>query len=146
MDYLLKKFTLKCTTHEAWSKDKVDILAKRDYEGATLVQLEALAQRQSAFDADLGAHQSRVEKIVAIAEELKLVFQLLQISSSSSSSSSALQYHDVDTVNKRTQDIVAEWDRLGELSTIRKDEIDVCFILFIFIPISLETIKCFKEN
>ena len=40
--------------------------------------------------------------------------------------SSALQYEHVDAVNQRTQNIVAEWDRLGEISANRKEEIDVC--------------------
>ena len=74
LDYLLKKFKLKCDTHEAWSRDKEAALSKDDYSNASLAQLEALAQKQAAFEADLGAHQSRVEKIVAIAEELKCAF------------------------------------------------------------------------
>lgn len=67
----MKKFKLKCATHEAWSKDKIPNLSKNDYETTSRAELEALAQKQNAFEADLGAHQNRVEKIVAIAEELK---------------------------------------------------------------------------
>ncbi|VUZ39262.1 unnamed protein product [Hymenolepis diminuta] len=107
LDYLLKKFKLKCATHEAWSKDKVASLSKNDYETTSCAELAALAQKQSAFEADLGAHQSRVERIVAIAEELN-----------------ALQYEDVETINNKTQNIVFEWDRLGELSAKRREEID----------------------
>ncbi|VDN98578.1 unnamed protein product [Rodentolepis nana] len=107
LDYLLKKFRLKCATHEAWSKDKVEALSKNDYEVTSCAELAALAQKQSAFEADLGAHQSRVERIVAIAEELN-----------------ALKYDDVDTINNKTHNIVTEWDRLGELSAKRREEID----------------------
>ncbi|KAM7535867.1 hypothetical protein Aperf_G00000101008 [Anoplocephala perfoliata] len=107
LDYLLKKFRLKCATHEAWSKDKEVALSKRDYETTSCAELSALAKKQEAFEADLGAHQSRVEKIVSIAEELN-----------------ALQYKDVDSINAKTQNIVSEWDRLGELSSKRKEEIE----------------------
>ncbi|EUB59226.1 Alpha-actinin-2 [Echinococcus granulosus] len=107
LDYLVKKFRLKCSTHEAWSKDKEATLSTRDYENASYAELTAMAQKQNAFETDLGAHQNRVERIVSIAEELN-----------------ALQYEDVISVNKRTQDIVSQWDRLGEISARRKEEID----------------------
>ncbi|KAL5968598.1 Alpha-actinin sarcomeric [Taenia solium] len=120
LDYLIKKFKLKCSTHEAWSKDKEATLSARDYENASYAELIAMAQKQNAFETDLGAHQNRVEKIVSIAEELK--YDLSQ--NSLRSAFSALQYEDVTNVNKRTQDIVSQWDRLGEISARRKEEIE----------------------
>lgn len=125
LDYLIKKFKLKCSTHEAWSEDKEAALSARDYENASYAKLAAMAQKQNAFETDLGAHQSRVEKIVSIAEELK--YDLLR--NPLSSAFSALQYEDVASVNKRTQDIVSQWDRLGELSARRKEEIDVSVVM-----------------
>uniref|UniRef100_A0A0V0J8M5 Alpha-actinin, sarcomeric n=2 Tax=Schistocephalus solidus TaxID=70667 RepID=A0A0V0J8M5_SCHSO len=107
LDYLVKKFNLKCSTHEAWSKGKEAALSQRDYENADLSQLRALSQKHTAFENDLGAHQNRVERIVAIAEELN-----------------AYHYEEVETVNKRTQSIVSEWDRLGEISSVRRTEIN----------------------
>ncbi|KAL7061082.1 hypothetical protein AAHC03_09735 [Spirometra sp. Aus1] len=107
LDYLVKKFNLKCSTHEAWSKGKEAALSQRDYEKVDLSQLRALSQRHTAFENDLGAHQSRVERIVAIAEELN-----------------TYHYEDIETVNRRTQSIVSEWDRLGEISSVRRTEID----------------------
>lgn len=41
--------------------------------------------------------------------------------------SSALRYEGVDSINAKTQNIVSEWDRLGELSSKRREEIEVCF-------------------
>ncbi|VDK22766.1 unnamed protein product [Taenia asiatica] len=120
LDYLVKKFKLKCSTHEAWSKDKEAALNARDYENASYAELTAMAQKQNAFETDLGAHQNRVEKIVSIAEELK--YDLSQ--NSLRSALSALQYEDVASVNKRTQGIVSQWDRLGEISARRKEEIE----------------------
>ncbi|VDD80990.1 unnamed protein product [Mesocestoides corti] len=108
LDYLVKKFKLKCSIHEAWSQDKEAALCQKDYETASFPQLKALSQKQAAFEADLGAHQTRVERIVAIAEELN-----------------ALQYDGVEAINKRTQNIVSQWDRLGEVSAQRRDEINV---------------------
>ncbi|THD25163.1 Alpha actinin sarcomeric [Fasciola hepatica] len=106
IEHLARKFRLKCATHEAWTEGKAASLESRDYEGASLSSLRAMAQKHDAFEADLGAHQSRVERIVAIAEELN-----------------SLNYVDVDSVNKQTARIVNEWDRLGQLSQRRREGI-----------------------
>ncbi len=72
LDYLVKKFKLKCDTHESWTGGKEEGLSSTtDYQDAKLSELRALSQKQAAFENELGAHQARVEKIVAIAEELK---------------------------------------------------------------------------
>lgn len=68
---MAKKFRLKCLTHESWADGKANALSLEDYEGASLSTLRALAQKHASFEGDLGAHQNRVERIVAIAEELK---------------------------------------------------------------------------
>ncbi|KAL3311337.1 actinin alpha 2, partial [Cichlidogyrus casuarinus] len=71
IEYLAKKFRLKCAIHEAWSNGKEAELSNRaEYEGAGLSRLRACAQKHDAFEIDLGAHQARVERIVSIAEEL----------------------------------------------------------------------------
>ncbi|CAH8668404.1 unnamed protein product, partial [Dicrocoelium dendriticum] len=106
IEHLARKFRLKCGIHEAWSYGKAAELEKRDYEGASLSSLRAMAQKHDAFEVDLGSHQDRVERIVAIAEELN-----------------ELGYADVDSVNARTQQIASEWDRLGQLSQQRRHEI-----------------------
>ncbi|CAH8480705.1 unnamed protein product [Heterobilharzia americana] len=106
IEYLAKKFRLKCLTHEAWTDGKANALSLEDYEGASLSTLRALAQKHAAFVSDLGAHQNRVERIVAIAEELN-----------------QLNYDKVQSINERTQNIVEQWDNLGRLSEIRKHKI-----------------------
>lgn len=73
IEFLAKKFRLKCDTHEAWAEGKEQALDTLDYVDANLYSLRAMAQRHSTFEVDLGAHQNRVERIVAIAEELKCV-------------------------------------------------------------------------
>ncbi|KAF7233347.1 hypothetical protein EG68_04397 [Paragonimus skrjabini miyazakii] len=103
IEHLARKFRLKCATHEAWTEGKAAALEKRDYEGASLSSLRAMAQKHVTFEADLGSHQSRVERIVAIAEELN-----------------KLNYADVATVNAKTERIVSEWDNLGQLSQMRR--------------------------
>ncbi|TGZ68819.1 hypothetical protein CRM22_004078 [Opisthorchis felineus] len=106
IEHLARKFRLKCGTHEAWTEGKAKALEMRDYENASLSSLRAMAQKHSAFETDLGSHQSRVERIVAIAEELN-----------------TLNYADVASVNERTERIVNEWDRLGQLSQARRQGI-----------------------
>ncbi len=67
----MKKFNLRCATHEQWSHGKEEAIAQRDYEQAPYPVLKSLSQKHASFEADLGAHQTRVERIVAIAEQLK---------------------------------------------------------------------------
>lgn len=72
LDYLVKKFNLRCATHESWSQGKEEVLNRRDFEQETCFPVvKALSQKHSDFEADLGLHQTRVEDIVAIAEQLK---------------------------------------------------------------------------
>lgn len=60
---------------------KEEILSRKDYESASLMEVRALLRKHEAFESDLSAHQDRVEQIAAIAQELKydfLVFYPLQ--------------------------------------------------------------------
>lgn len=69
--------------------------------------IQALRKRHEAFESDLGAHQDRVEQIAAIARELN-----------------NLRYPDIGPINARTQNICAQWDRLGQLSTQRRTTLE----------------------
>lgn len=55
-------------------------LTQKDYETATLTEIRALLRKHEAFESDLAAHQDRVEQIAAIAQELKYVLNLTDIS------------------------------------------------------------------
>lgn len=50
---------------------KEHILAQKDYESASLMDVRALLKKHEAFESDLAAHQDRVEQIAALAQELK---------------------------------------------------------------------------
>lgn len=50
---------------------KEEMLTRKDYESASLMEIRALLRKHEAFESDLSAHQDRVEQIAAIAQELK---------------------------------------------------------------------------
>lgn len=50
---------------------KEEMLTRKDYETASLMEIRALLRKHEAFESDLSAHQDRVEQIAAIAQELK---------------------------------------------------------------------------
>lgn len=102
LEHLYKKFVLKCGNHEAWMEGKEAQQQSQDFKSCKLNDLKAMMNKQVAFEADLGAHQERVEQICKIAEDLN-----------------NLGYHDLDSVNFRCQAICGAWDRLGVLSTTR---------------------------
>ncbi|XP_078391773.1 alpha-actinin-3-like, partial [Cetorhinus maximus] len=107
LDHLAEKFKQKCALHEAWTGGKEDMLSKKDYESATLMEIRALTRKHEAFESDLAAHQDRVEQIAAIAQELN-----------------ELDYHDAASVNSRCQAICDQWDTLGTLTQKRRDALE----------------------
>lgn len=107
LDHLAEKFKQKCALHEAWTTGKEELLIRKDYESASLMEIRALTRKHEAFESDLAAHQDRVEQIAAIAQELN-----------------ELDYHDAATVNSRCQGICDQWDSLGTLTQKRRDTLE----------------------
>ncbi|OQV15491.1 Alpha-actinin, sarcomeric [Hypsibius exemplaris] len=107
LDRLAQKFKRKADIHEEWSKGKDELLSRNDYRNATLSEVKALKRKHGAFESDLAVHQERVEQLAAIAEELN-----------------KLGYHDSPAINSRCQRICSSWDRLGVLTTQRRQGID----------------------
>uniref|UniRef100_A0A9J8BC14 Actinin, alpha 2b n=1 Tax=Cyprinus carpio carpio TaxID=630221 RepID=A0A9J8BC14_CYPCA len=107
LDHLAEKFRQKATNHETWAAGKEEMLTRKDYESASLMEVRALLRKHEAFESDLSAHQDRVEQIAAIAQELN-----------------ELDYHDVASVNQRCQSICDLWDQLGTLTQKRREALE----------------------
>ncbi|XP_048046775.1 alpha-actinin-2b isoform X3 [Megalobrama amblycephala] len=107
LDHLAEKFRQKATNHETWATGKEEMLSRKDYESASLMEVRALLRKHEAFESDLSAHQDRVEQIAAIAQELN-----------------ELDYHDVASVNQRCQSICDLWDQLGTLTQKRREALE----------------------
>uniref|UniRef100_A0A671MWN7 Alpha-actinin-2 n=1 Tax=Sinocyclocheilus anshuiensis TaxID=1608454 RepID=A0A671MWN7_9TELE len=107
LDHLAEKFRQKATNHETWAAGKEEMLTRKDYESASLLEVRALLRKHEAFESDLSAHQDRVEQIAAIAQELN-----------------ELDYHDVASVNQRCQSICDLWDQLGTLTQKRREALE----------------------
>ncbi|XP_026115972.1 alpha-actinin-2-like isoform X1 [Carassius auratus] len=107
LDHLAEKFRQKATNHESWAAGKEEMLTRKDYESASLMEVRALLRKHEAFESDLSAHQDRVEQIAAIAQELN-----------------ELDYHDVASVNQRCQSICDLWDHLGTLTQKRRESLE----------------------
>uniref|UniRef100_A0A673HBD4 Alpha-actinin-2-like n=1 Tax=Sinocyclocheilus rhinocerous TaxID=307959 RepID=A0A673HBD4_9TELE len=107
LDHLAEKFRQKATNHETWAAGKEEMLTRKDYESASLVEVRALLRKHEAFESDLSAHQDRVEQIAAIAQELN-----------------ELDYHDVASVNQKCQSICDLWDQLGTLTQKRRESLE----------------------
>ncbi|KAF7259683.1 hypothetical protein EG68_02881 [Paragonimus skrjabini miyazakii] len=107
VEYLIKKFEIRCSTHEAWAKGKPESLASNLYLNCTLPELRALKKRHEAFQSELAANDDRVERIRALADEL-----------------GKLQYHDMNAVNKRYSSIVSTTEEMKRLSDSRERELE----------------------
>ncbi|XP_059376124.1 alpha-actinin-2b [Carassius carassius] len=107
LDHLAEKFRQKASNHETWAAGKEEMLTRKDYESASLMEVRTLLRKHEAFESDLSAHQDRVEQIAAIAQELD-----------------ELEYHDVASVNQRCQSICDLWDKLGTLTQKRREALE----------------------
>ncbi|XP_022095721.1 alpha-actinin, sarcomeric-like isoform X1 [Acanthaster planci] len=107
LDHLARKFRHKCDIHEAWAEGKEPELEDSDFSGVKLNEIYALKKKHEAFESDLAAHQDRVEQIAAIAQEMNL-----------------LEYHDIVPINSRCQAICDQWDRLGNLTSTRRQTLE----------------------
>ncbi|KAL3873104.1 hypothetical protein ACJMK2_036261 [Sinanodonta woodiana] len=107
LDHLAQKFRHRCEIHEEWAEGKEEMLQSKDFKSCSLNELKAIKKKHEAFESDLAAHQDRVEQIAAIAQELN-----------------ALDYHDVAAVNARCQRICDQWDKLGTLTSKRRQALD----------------------
>ncbi|XP_056308550.1 alpha-actinin-2b isoform X1 [Danio aesculapii] len=107
VEHLAEKFRQKATNHESWATGKEEMLTRKDYESASLMEVRALLRKHEAFESDLSAHQDRVEQIAAIAQELN-----------------ELDYQDVASVNQRCQSICDLWDHLGTLTQKRREALE----------------------
>lgn len=107
LDHLAQKFRHRCDIHEEWSEGKESMLESQDFKRCRLNDVKAMKKKHEAFESDLAAHQDRVEQIAAIAQELN-----------------DLEYHDCASVNTRCQRICDQWERLGTLTTQRRQALD----------------------
>ncbi|TGZ70583.1 hypothetical protein CRM22_003120 [Opisthorchis felineus] len=106
VEYLIKKFEIRCSTHEAWAKGKPQALSGNAHLKCTLPELRALMKRHEAFQSELAANDDRVERIGALADEL-----------------GKLHYHNMSAVTNRYSEIVKVTDELKRLSETREREL-----------------------
>ncbi|KAH8860703.1 Alpha-actinin [Schistosoma japonicum] len=106
LEYLAKKFDVKCSTHEAWTMGKPEALASNDFRSATLSEMRALQKKHEAFQSDMTAHHARIEHIQALTEELN-----------------KLNHFNINVFNQRYNSIITTWDEMKKLSSQREREI-----------------------
>ncbi|KAA0197033.1 Alpha actinin sarcomeric [Fasciolopsis buskii] len=106
VEYLVRKFEIRCSTHEAWAKGKPSMLSSKDYLSCNLPELRALMKRHEAFQSELAANDDRVERIRALADEL-----------------AKLKYHNMQIVNSRYSTIFSTTQEMKRLSENREHEL-----------------------
>ncbi|KAK4469499.1 hypothetical protein MN116_007045 [Schistosoma mekongi] len=106
LEYLAKKFEVKCSTHEAWTMGRPEALASNDFRSATLSEMRAFQKKHEAFQSDMTAHHARIEHIQALTEELN-----------------KLSHFNINVFNQRYNSIITTWDEMKKLSSQREREI-----------------------
>lgn len=108
LEHLAATFERKASMLEKWVTGQDAALQNSDdITAADLPEANALLKRHDAFETDLNAHRSRLAQLDSIIQEL-----------------GDLNYHNVDAVKARRQDIQDRLDQLNTLADDRKSRIE----------------------
>ncbi|CAD5224045.1 unnamed protein product [Bursaphelenchus okinawaensis] len=106
LERLAEKFYRKCAAHNQWCLGKEEKLKSNDYKSADCYNIKAIRKRHEAIESDMEGHQERIGQIVQIAKEL-----------------TRLQYAKALEVAEKCEDVVVEWETLGQLAKSRRSKI-----------------------
>ena len=87
---------------ESWLSENQRLVAQDNF-GFDLAAVEAAVKKHEAIETDIRAYEERVQAVVAVAQELENE-----------------NYHDVERVNARKDNVLRLWEYLLELLRARR--------------------------
>lgn len=106
IEMLAQKFDRKCGMRENWISEN-QRLVSQDHFGSDLSSVEASAKKHEAIETDIYAYDDRVQAVVDRAQDLE-----------------AENYHDIDRVNARKDNVLRLWQYLMELLRGRRRRLE----------------------
>ncbi|XP_035827840.1 spectrin beta chain isoform X3 [Aplysia californica] len=117
LEQLAARFGRKAGMREEWLSENQRLVAQDNF-GNDLAAVEAATKKHEAIETDINAYEERVSAVVAVASELEQE-----------------NYHDIDRINARRDNVLRLWNYLLELLQARRMRLELTLSLY----------KVFKE-
>ncbi|XP_045122381.1 spectrin beta chain-like isoform X4 [Portunus trituberculatus] len=129
LEQLAARFNRKAGMRETWLSENQRLVSQDNF-GFDLAAVEAAAKKHEAIETDIFAYEERVQAVVAVAQELE-----------------AENYHDIERINARKDNVLRLWNYLLELLRLRRMRLELSLQLqqnfqeMIYILDSMEDMK-----
>ncbi|XP_014212217.1 spectrin beta chain isoform X3 [Copidosoma floridanum] len=129
LDQLAARFNRKASMRETWLSENQRLVSQDNF-GFDLAAVEAAAKKHEAIETDIFAYEERVQAVMAVSQELE-----------------AENYHDIERINARKDNVLRLWNYLLELLRARRSRLELSLQLqqnfqeMLYILDSMEEIK-----
>uniref|UniRef100_A0A914XEU2 Spectrin beta chain n=1 Tax=Plectus sambesii TaxID=2011161 RepID=A0A914XEU2_9BILA len=107
LEQLAARFDRKAGMRETWLSENQRLVSQDNF-GTDLASVEAATKKHEAIETDIYAYEERVQAVVAVAAELE-----------------AENYHDIDRINERKENVLRLWNYLLELLLARRVRLEL---------------------
>ncbi|XP_071055816.1 spectrin beta chain isoform X5 [Onthophagus taurus] len=107
LEQLAARFNRKASMRETWLSENQRLVSQDNF-GHDLAAVEAAAKKHEAIETDILAYEERVQAVVAVAQEL-----------------SAENYHDMERISQRKDNVLRLWNYLLELLKARRMRLEL---------------------
>lgn len=129
LEQLAARFNRKASMRETWLSENQRLVSQDNF-GFDLAAVEAAAKKHEAIETDIFAYEERVQAVVAVCNELNTE-----------------NYHDIERIVARKDNVIRLWDYLKELLGARRMRLELSLHLqrnfqeMLYILDSMEEIK-----
>uniref|UniRef100_A0ABD2X9X6 Spectrin beta chain n=1 Tax=Trichogramma kaykai TaxID=54128 RepID=A0ABD2X9X6_9HYME len=129
LDQLAARFNRKASMRETWLSENQRLVSQDNF-GADLAAVEAAAKKHEAIETDIFAYEERVQAVMSVSQELE-----------------AENYHEIERINARKDNVLRLWHYLLELLRARRSRLEASlqiqqnFQEMLYILDSMEEIK-----
>lgn len=107
LEQLAARFNRKASMRETWLSENQRLVSQDNF-GHDLAAVEAAAKKHEAIETDILAYEERVQAVVAVAAELE-----------------AENYHDMERISARKDNVLRLWNYLLELLRARRHRLEL---------------------
>ncbi|XP_017882681.1 spectrin beta chain isoform X5 [Ceratina calcarata] len=129
LEQLAARFNRKASMRETWLSENQRLVSQDNF-GFDLAAVEAAAKKHEAIETDIFAYEERVQAVMAVSQELE-----------------AENYHDIERINARKENVLRLWNYLLDLLRARRVRLELSLQLqqnfqeMLYILDSMEEIK-----
>uniref|UniRef100_A0A5S6QYZ5 Spectrin beta chain n=1 Tax=Trichuris muris TaxID=70415 RepID=A0A5S6QYZ5_TRIMR len=111
LEQLAARFDRKAGMRETWLAENQRLVSQDNF-GSDLASVEAATKKHEAIETDIYAYEERVQAVVAVAQDLEVE-----------------NYHDIERVNKRKENVLQLWNLLLELLVARRVRLELSMVI-----------------